>query len=79
MRKFIDTDHPAFRPLWVRVLVTLFCAIWGVVEIVTGSPFWATIFLGLGAYCVYAFFFDFHPETHHLARPPDPPKEPGAE
>lgn len=75
MKKFFDTDHPGFRPLWIRVLVTLVCLAWGVVEIATGNPFWAMIFLGLGAYCAYAFFFDFHPENHPSARPPESPAE----
>lgn len=62
MKKFLDTDHPGFKPLWVRVLVTAGAGAWGLVEILTGSPFWAMIFLGLAAYCVWAFFFDFHPD-----------------
>lgn len=62
MKKFLDTDHPGFKPLWIRVLVTLVCAGWGLLELATGSPFWAIIFLGLAAYCTYAFFFDFHPD-----------------
>lgn len=62
MKKFLDTDHPGFKPLWIRVLVTLICGGWGIFEIATGSPFWAIIFLGLAGYCIYAFFFDFHPD-----------------
>lgn len=79
MRKFIDTDHPAFKPVWIRVVTTAVCLAWGAFELATGSPFWAIIFLGLGAYCVYAFFFDFHPEDHPFQRPPEStgtPKEP---
>jgi hypothetical protein len=57
-KKFLDTDHPMFRPLWVRILVVAAAGAWGVVEIVTGSPFWAMIFLGLAAYAAWAFFMD---------------------
>lgn len=63
MTRLIDTDHPAFRPLWRRVAVVLVCFGWGIVEVVTGNPFWATIFLGLGAYCCYAFFVAFNPRS----------------
>jgi hypothetical protein len=70
-KKFLDTDHPWFRPLWVRILVVAACAGWAIVEFVTGSPFWAVIFLGLGAYAGYGFFFDFHPGEAAAKPPPD--------
>ncbi len=73
MKKFLDTDHPAFKPLWTRVTIVAVTLCWGLVEIITGSPFWAMIFLGLGAYCVYAFFFDFHPESKEV--PPETTRE----
>ena len=56
MKKFLDTDHPMFRPLWVRVLVVAFPVGWGVFEFATGSPFWGLIFLALGAYAGWEFF-----------------------
>ena len=58
--RFIDTDHPAFRPLWVRLLVTGFLLAWGVLEItVLGGHLWAPLAFGLFAYCVWAFFIAF--------------------
>ena len=80
MRKFLDTDHPWFRPLWVRVALTLIPAAWGVLEFATGAPFWGTIFLGLAADAVYGFFFDFDPDRRHddapaPKKPPDEPQE----
>lgn len=62
MRKFLGLDHPAFRPLWVRLVLTGATAAWGLVEIVWGSPGWAAIFLGLAGYCAWAFFLDVPPE-----------------
>lgn len=56
MNKFLDLEHPFFRPLWRRVAVTVLCLGWGVFEFVAGSPFWGTLFGGLGAYCAWAFF-----------------------
>jgi hypothetical protein len=62
MPKFLDTGHPMFRPLWVRVLIVAFAAGWGIFELATGSPFWAVIFLALAAYAAWGFFVDFHPD-----------------
>jgi len=62
MKKFFDTDHPMFRPLWVRVLIVAICAGWAVLELVTGSGTWAAIFFGLGAYAAWGFFIDFDPD-----------------
>ena len=61
MKKFLDTSHPFFRPLWIRILLVAICVGWGIMEFVTGAPFWGIIFLSLGAYAAYGFFFDFHP------------------
>jgi hypothetical protein len=56
VKKFLDTEHPMFRPLWVRVLIVALCLGWAAFEFVDGSPFWGMIFLGLGGYAAYAFF-----------------------
>jgi hypothetical protein len=62
MKKFLDTDHPFFRPLWVRIVVVAVAAAWGILEIATGSPFWAILFLGLAAYAAWGFFFAQKPD-----------------
>jgi len=62
VKKFLDTDHPMLRPLWVRLLIVSVCLGWAVLEFVTGSPMWGTIFGGLGVYAAYGFFVDFHPD-----------------
>ncbi len=72
MKKFLDTDHPMFRPLWVRLLILAVTFGWAVLEFVTGSPFWGVIFAGLGAYAVWGFFFDFDPDGNGPdGSPPD--------
>lgn len=61
--RLIDTDHPAFRPLWVRLALTAFLLVWGVLELtVLNGPMWAVLVLGLFAYCVWAFFINFPPK-----------------
>lgn len=60
-RKFLDTDHPMFRPLWVRILVVAICLGWAAFEFVAGSPFWGMIFGALGVYAGYRFFLAARP------------------
>lgn len=55
-RKFLDTDHPMFRPLWVRVLIVAACIGWAIFEFVDGSPFWGMIFGALGVYAAVSFY-----------------------
>jgi hypothetical protein len=62
MAKFLDTDHPFFRPLWVRVLIVAVCVLWAAFEFATGSPFWGVIFGALGAYAAWSFFVTFDPQ-----------------
>ena len=58
MKRFLDTGHPMFRPLWVRVLVVAFAAGWAVLEFVRGAPGWGLIFAAFAAYGAWAFFFE---------------------
>ncbi|MCF3638884.1 hypothetical protein LXM94_02735 [Rhizobium sp. TRM95111] len=48
--KFIDPDHPFYRPLWVRLLLVGFCAGWTALEFYNGEQTWGTIFLVVSAY-----------------------------
>lgn len=59
MAKFLDTSHPFFRPLWVRILIVAVCAGWAIFEFTTASPTWGFVFLALGAYAAWGFFIDF--------------------
>jgi hypothetical protein len=65
-KKFLDADHPMFRPLWVRLLIVALCVGWAVFEFTTASATWGMIFLLLGGYAAWAFFID--------PRPKDPPQ-----
>ncbi len=62
MAKFLDPDHPMFRPLWVRLLIVAVTAGWATVEFVTGSATWGTIALALAAYEVWVLLITFDPD-----------------
>jgi hypothetical protein len=54
--KFVDADHPFFRPLWRRVAVVAVCLVWALVEFLGGAPFWGILFGALGLWAGYEFF-----------------------
>jgi hypothetical protein len=56
MKRFLDTDHPMFRPLWVRILVVGFAGGWAVFEFVAGSPGWGLVFAALAGYAAWRFY-----------------------
>ena len=51
-----NLHHPFFRPLWVRLLVTLACFAWTAVEVAIGSAAFAAAFAAAGGWCAYQFF-----------------------
>ncbi|MCM2291792.1 hypothetical protein NAC44_05560 [Allorhizobium sp. BGMRC 0089] len=57
---FLDPHHPFFKPLWVRIVVTLVPLIWAGVELFTGTPVWAMISLALGFYAGLQLFWVFY-------------------
>ena len=54
-----DRDHPFFRPLYRRVLVTLFCAAWAAWEVYNGERLWSYITMGITAYAAWVFLFTY--------------------
>ena len=53
MAKFLDANHPMFRPVWVRWLTALAPLAWGGFELYLGNPFWAMLFGAAGAYAFW--------------------------
>jgi hypothetical protein len=60
--KLLDTDHPFFRPLWIRVAIVLFTAAWTAFEVWSGSLFWAGLVGLFTVLSFYGFFIDFDPD-----------------
>ncbi|KXG85806.1 hypothetical protein [Agrobacterium bohemicum] len=57
----IDTNHPIYRPLWVRLLIVGFCAGWAIIEFVNHEIFWATVVGGVAVYSAYVLLITFKP------------------
>ncbi len=62
MIKFIDPDHPFYRPLWIRLLIVALCAAWTAVEFYGGQMMWGTIFLVVTAYAGAALLVFYRPK-----------------
>ncbi len=60
--KFLDTNHPMFRPLWVRALIVGGTAIWALFEVSLGNLLWALIFGALAAYAGWGLFVTYDPD-----------------
>jgi hypothetical protein len=68
--KFIDPNHPFYRPLWVRLVLVAICAGWTAVEFYNGEQTWGTIFLVVAAYA-FAQLLLFYKPVDAAAAPPD--------
>ncbi|MCY4462411.1 MAG: hypothetical protein OXC26_18765 [Albidovulum sp.] len=51
-KNFWDIRSPVLRPLWLRISIVAVCAVWTIVELLSGSLFWTIIF---GAAAVFLF------------------------
>ncbi|NTF08202.1 hypothetical protein G6L37_18700 [Agrobacterium rubi] len=72
---FIDTNHPIYQPLWVRLLIVGLCAGWAIIEFINHEIFWATLIGGIAAYSAYVLLITFKPAPvkteESAATPPD--------
>ncbi|WP_028748513.1 hypothetical protein [Rhizobium mesoamericanum] len=73
--QLIDPQHPAYRPLWARILIVAVCLGWALVEIITGDPFWAVLSGGAGVYAAYMLFWTYKPQSLETATPPSSGEE----
>ena len=62
-RSFWDVRSPILRPLWLRVLIVVVCAFWAVVEILSGSVFWAVIFAAAAVFLFVQLLVKFDQPT----------------
>lgn len=60
--KFIDPDHPFYRPLWVRLVLVGLCAGWTAVEFYNESSGWGMLFLAVTAYAFAQLILFYKPK-----------------
>ncbi|HMQ41535.1 MAG TPA: DUF3329 domain-containing protein [Paracoccus sp. (in: a-proteobacteria)] len=61
--KLFDLQQEVYRPLWLRVAITVACLGWAAVEFASGAPFWGVLFAAIGAYAGHQFFIAFDPKA----------------
>lgn len=74
-----DLNHPFFIPLWRRVAVVAVTLAWGLFEFASGSPFWGTLFLGIGGYAFWGLFIAFDPSAAEERERSDKEKRSGTD
>ncbi len=66
--KLLDVQIDFFLPLWRRVALVAFCFVWSLVEFNNGMVFWGSVFVALGAYSLWHFFFDGWPANRTVGK-----------
>jgi len=59
MQRLLDPRHPFFAKPWRRWVTALLPLAWGIAEAMMGSPGWAVLFGGAGAYAFYVLILHF--------------------
>ncbi len=65
--QIIDPKHPFYRPLWVRLLVVAVCAIWFLMELFIGSPFFMVVMGALTIYSAWVLVIRFPKDGENTA------------
>ncbi|SMC46260.1 hypothetical protein [Rhizobium sp. RU36D] len=65
--KFLDSNHPMFQKLWVRIVTVVAPAVWGVVELANNQIAWAIMFLAAAGYAAYELIYMYE---KNKPRPP---------
>lgn len=67
--KLLDTDHPFFRPFWIRAATFGVTLAWALFELWSGAFLWACVVGALAMIAFHGFFVDFDPDRHPLSKP----------
>ncbi len=58
-KPLFDAEHPFFRPLITRLIVTGFTTGWTVFEFIRGAPIWGLLFGAIAAWCWWALILKY--------------------
>lgn len=59
--RFFDFNDPFYKPLWIRIVVVVVPAFWGVFEFVSGATFWGLLFVAAAVVAFNGLFIAFAP------------------
>lgn len=62
LSRAFNVQSTFFVPLWRRIAVVGFTALWAIFEFLNDAPSWALCFAGIAAYLAYQFFVVFNPD-----------------
>ncbi|GAA4531871.1 hypothetical protein GCM10023174_23980 [Chelativorans composti] len=57
--RILETEHPFFRPLWVRAAIVLVAFAWAAFEFSYGEVVWALVFGAIGSYCCWVLLISY--------------------
>ena len=57
--RILDTEHPFFQPLWVRVAIVILAFTWAAFEFAMGEDLWALIFGAIGSFYTWALLINY--------------------
>ena len=66
MLDFLEIRAPMFRPLWLRVVLTLAVLAWAGVEASNGATAWAVVFALAAGWLAFRFFVTW--DGGHMGR-----------
>ena len=55
----INTSHPIYRKLWIRIAIPSLCIAWALFELIIGSKGWSIFFAVIGIYSGYIFLVKY--------------------
>ncbi len=58
-----ESDRTFFRPKSRRIIATLVCIVWAILEWTSGETLWGSLAIGLTIYCIWAFFYKYNKEA----------------
>ena len=63
-----ESDHPFYRPLWVRIALTAVVIGWSVLEWTHGEAFWGVLTAAASAWAIWTFFLGYDPDAANGTR-----------
>ena len=63
-----DSEHPFYRPLWIRIGLTAAVIAWSILEWTHGEAFWGVLTAAASAWAIWTFFVSYDPDAANGTR-----------